>query len=449
MAGAFFPRDEYFMRLAIREAERALEHDDVPIGAVVVAAGEVIGAGRNERELRQDPTAHAEMLALREAARHVGSWRVLESVLYVTLEPCAMCAGAIVLGRVARVVYGTADPKAGAAGSVLDVLGERRLNHRPEVAGGLLRGGVRRAAGRLLLLPPLTRHAGPMSATQNPAGAVLPATLRLGPVHLTVADLDRSSAFYQDSLGLRVHRREDPVAALGAGADDLVVLHEEPGAGPAGRHAGLFHFALLYPSREELARAVQRLAATRIAAHGRVRPRRLGGDLPVRPRRQRDRALRRPPARGVAAALRRGERVGMFTRPLDLEALLATAAGAEPPRHAGAGLRMGHVHLHVGDIAAASAFYADVLGFELMATYPGALFLAAGGYHHHLGVNTWAGEGVGPAPPATVGLREWTIVLDADSLAALRARVTAAGVGDGDGDVLADPWGIRVRAQLG
>ncbi len=139
MAGAFFPRDEYFMRLAIREAERALEHDDVPIGAVVVAAGEVIGAGRNERELRQDPTAHAEMLALREAARHVGSWRVLESVLYVTLEPCAMCAGAIVLGRVARVVYGAADPKAGAAGSVLDVLGERRLNHRPEVAGGLLR----------------------------------------------------------------------------------------------------------------------------------------------------------------------------------------------------------------------------------------------------------------------------------------------------------------------
>ena len=138
MAGSFFPRDEYFMRLAIREAERALEHDDVPIGAVVVAAGEVIGAGRNERELRQDPTAHAEMLALREAARHVGSWRVLDCDLYVTLEPCAMCAGAIVLGRVGRVVYGTADPKAGAAGSVLDVLGERRLNHRPEVAGGLL-----------------------------------------------------------------------------------------------------------------------------------------------------------------------------------------------------------------------------------------------------------------------------------------------------------------------
>jgi tRNA(adenine34) deaminase len=138
MATAFFPRDELFMRLAIREAGRALEHDDVPVGAVVVSGGEVIGAGHNERELRQDPTAHAELLALREAARHLGSWRILESVLYVTLEPCAMCAGAIVLGRVARVVYGTADPKAGAAGSVIDVLGEPRFNHRPEVAGGLL-----------------------------------------------------------------------------------------------------------------------------------------------------------------------------------------------------------------------------------------------------------------------------------------------------------------------
>ena len=139
MADAGPDRDELFMRLAIREARRALEHEDVPVGAVVVAGGEVVGAGHNERELRQDPTAHAEVLALREAARRIGSWRILDSVLYVTLEPCAMCAGAIVLGRVPRVVYGTADPKAGAAGSVLDVLGERRFNHRPEVAGGLLR----------------------------------------------------------------------------------------------------------------------------------------------------------------------------------------------------------------------------------------------------------------------------------------------------------------------
>src|SRR5918998_2073149 len=141
MDAEFFPDDERFMRLAVREAELALEHDDVPVGAVVVVDGEVIGSGHNERELRQDPTAHAELLALREAARHLGSWRLLDSVLYVTLEPCAMCAGAIVLGRVARVVYGTADPKAGAAGSVIDVLGEPRFNHRPAVAGGLLAGG--------------------------------------------------------------------------------------------------------------------------------------------------------------------------------------------------------------------------------------------------------------------------------------------------------------------
>ena len=126
------------MRLALREAERAIEHDDVPVGAVIVHEGEVVGTGHNERELRQDPSAHAEMLALREAAHALGSWRLLDAVLYVTLEPCAMCAGAIVLGRVPRVVYGAADPKAGAAGSVLDVLAEPRLNHRPDVAGGLL-----------------------------------------------------------------------------------------------------------------------------------------------------------------------------------------------------------------------------------------------------------------------------------------------------------------------
>jgi tRNA(adenine34) deaminase len=138
MSERFFPRDDYFMRLALREAERALEHEDVPIGAVVVRAGEVVAAAHNERELRQDPSAHAEIIALREAARAAGTWRVLDAVLYVTREPCAMCAGAIVLARVPRVVYGARDPKAGACGSVLDVLGEPRLNHRPEVAGGLL-----------------------------------------------------------------------------------------------------------------------------------------------------------------------------------------------------------------------------------------------------------------------------------------------------------------------
>ena len=140
MSRAFFPRDEYFMRLALREAERALEHDDVPIGCVIAHEGEVLAAAGNERELRGDPTAHAEVLALREAATRLGSWRIAATVLYVTLEPCAMCAGAIVLGRVPRVVFGAPDPKTGAAGSVLDVLGEPQLNHRPAVASGLLAG---------------------------------------------------------------------------------------------------------------------------------------------------------------------------------------------------------------------------------------------------------------------------------------------------------------------
>jgi len=127
------------MRLAIEEAQRALLHDDVPVGAVLIAAdGEVLGTGHNERELLQDPSAHAEMLAIRAAAERVGSWRLLDTTLYVTLEPCAMCAGAIVLARIPVVVYGTADPKAGAAGSVLDILAEPRLNHRPAVIGGVL-----------------------------------------------------------------------------------------------------------------------------------------------------------------------------------------------------------------------------------------------------------------------------------------------------------------------
>jgi tRNA(adenine34) deaminase len=126
------------MRLALAEAERAAEHGDVPIGAVIVRGGEAIAAAGNERELRSDPTAHAEVLAMRAAAERLGGWRIPDSVLYVTLEPCTMCAGAIVLARIPRVVYGAADPKAGAAGSVLDVLSDRRLNHRPEVVPGVL-----------------------------------------------------------------------------------------------------------------------------------------------------------------------------------------------------------------------------------------------------------------------------------------------------------------------
>ncbi|HKH13409.1 MAG TPA: tRNA adenosine(34) deaminase TadA [Solirubrobacterales bacterium] len=130
--------DADMMRLALDEAERAATHGDVPIGAVVARVDEVLATAGNERELRADPTAHAEVLALRTAAERLGGWRIPDATIYVTLEPCAMCAGAIVLARVPRVVYGATDPKAGAAGSVLDVLGEPRLNHRPRVEGGLL-----------------------------------------------------------------------------------------------------------------------------------------------------------------------------------------------------------------------------------------------------------------------------------------------------------------------
>jgi tRNA(adenine34) deaminase len=130
--------DRELMQAAIDEARAAAVHGDVPIGAVVAIDGEIIARGRNERELSQDPTAHAEILALRAAAEHVGHWRVLGATLYVTLEPCSMCAGAIVLARIARVVFGTADPKAGACGSVLDVTGEPRFNHRPLVEQGLM-----------------------------------------------------------------------------------------------------------------------------------------------------------------------------------------------------------------------------------------------------------------------------------------------------------------------
>lgn len=134
------------MELALAEARRAEEHGDVPIGAALLRDGELLAAAGNERELRGDPTAHAEVLAIRAAAAALGGWRLADTTLYVTLEPCAMCAGAIVLARIPTVVFAAPDPKAGAAGSVLDVLAEPALNHRP-----LVIGGVREAEAAALL----------------------------------------------------------------------------------------------------------------------------------------------------------------------------------------------------------------------------------------------------------------------------------------------------------
>ncbi len=127
-----------WMERALEQARLAIEHDDVPVGAVVVRAGEVIAAARNRREADQDPTAHAEILALREAAARLGSWRLDGCTLYVTLEPCTMCAGALVLARLPELVYGATDPKAGAVSSLYDIPRDERLNHRVEVIAGVM-----------------------------------------------------------------------------------------------------------------------------------------------------------------------------------------------------------------------------------------------------------------------------------------------------------------------
>jgi tRNA(adenine34) deaminase len=132
------PGLEELMRIALDQAHACLEHGDVPVGAVVARGGEVLAAAGNARERLGDPTAHAEMLALREAARRTGSWRLDGCTLVVTLEPCAMCAGAIVLSRVDRVVFGAADPKAGFAGSLGDLVRDPRLNHRVTLTAGVL-----------------------------------------------------------------------------------------------------------------------------------------------------------------------------------------------------------------------------------------------------------------------------------------------------------------------
>jgi catechol 2,3-dioxygenase len=264
-------------------------------------------------------------------------------------------------------------------------------------------------------------------------------------VTFTITDLDRSIAFYQDDLGLRVHERGDADAVLGDGELDLLALIEEPEARPAGRHAGLYHVALLFGEREELARAAQRLAVRRTTVHGAsdhgvseaiylADPD--GNGLELYADRPRTDWPRGP----------RGE-LEMYTLPLDVEALLGLVADDEPVPHAH-GLRVGHVHLHVGDLHRALQFYRDVLGFEPTATMPSAAFLSAGGYHHHVGLNTWRGEGVAPMPGPTevVGLRRWTIRLDEpDDVAGVRARINGAGVDHAerdDGMLVLDPWDI-------
>ena len=296
----------------------------------------------------------------------------------------------------------------------------------------------------------------PGSYGEAPAGSRLPDATRLGRVRLQVADLERSLAFYQGTLGFRVLRREGARAELAVHGDDavLVELDERRGASPAPRRGrlGLYHFAILLPNREALGRFVRHLGEIRTPAGAADHlvsealylqdPDNLGIEVYAdRPR---------------SAWQRVGRELMMATDPLDLPALVQ-AAGDERWSGMPAGTVIGHVHLHVGDIAQAAAYFSDGLGFDRMVWhYPGALFLAAGGYHHHLGTNIWAGTGATPPDPGDARLLEWTIVLPDDAAVtaaaeSLRLRGFAA-ERNGDarsGDVVTrDPWGTGVRLSV-
>src|SRR5581483_2504924 len=283
-------------------------------------------------------------------------------------------------------------------------------------------------------------------ATRPAAARALPTSLRLGPVHLVVRDLDRAIRWYEDALGLRVHARGEGRAELGDGDETVLVLEEDPEAVPAGRHAGLYHYALLYPSRAALARAALRLIASRTPIQG-------ASDHRTHE------AIYLPDADGNGIELAADRPREVWPRdlgyaggpaPLDFDDLIAAAGGETPPAHVDEGLRVGHLHLHVGDVDEGLAFYRDLLGFEEQANLGSAAFVSAGGYHHHLGFNVWNGRGVGPPPPHAVGLRHWTVDLPAADVEELRERLEAAGaaVTERDGGFLVrDPWGTALAVE--
>lgn len=294
-----------------------------------------------------------------------------------------------------------------------------------------------------------------MTSTSSAAPAVsspLPAGLRLGVAELAVGDLARSVAFYENVVGLRVLSRADGRAELGGeGGAAILRLVETPGATPKPRSAaGLFHVAILVPDRRSLAVVLARLARDRapIGASDHLVSEALylddpdGNGLEI----YRDRPRNEWP-------LEDG-RLRMATEPLDADgvlSLLKPSDGLDAPMPGGT--TVGHIHLQVGDLAAARAFWIDALGFELMTTYPGALFMSAGGYHHHVAANVWASRGHGPAPEGGAGLRSFEALLpEAADLAALRARLAARGVpaeATADGVRTTDPSGVAIVFRAG
>ena len=265
----------------------------------------------------------------------------------------------------------------------------------------------------------------------------------VGAVHLTVADLDRSLDYYANTIGLRARERGGATAFLGAGGDDLLVLHEEPGARPVRGHTGLFHYALLLPDRSDLARWLVHAAGERVALTG------MSDHLVSEAI-----YLQDPDGHGIEIYRDRpraewdwdGDRVRMATLPLDANGLVEELDGSPPAEFTGLpeGTRMGHVHLHVADVPETEEFYDRTLGFDIMARYgPDATFMSAGGYHHHIGANVWAGRGATPPPPGSAALRHATIVLPD---AAERDRVVARAADSGQdpeetegGTIVRDP----------
>ncbi len=274
----------------------------------------------------------------------------------------------------------------------------------------------------------------------TPALEALQAPFHIGTVTLRVTDLPGLTAFYRDGIGLRVIAESADASDLGIDGEVLVRL--ERGATRPTSAAGLFHLAILLPSRADLADWLAHAATIRLPLEG-------ASDHLV----SEALYLSDPEGNGIeiyrdrprADWPRRDGAIQMATERLDLQALLAEA---RPGRSAGmpAGTRMGHVHLRVGDTAAAEAFYSGALGFELMVRYPGASFLASGGYHHHIAGNVWNSRGAGPRQPGEAGLAAFEVVArDAADLEAMRGRMMAAGGREaGSGATVEDPWGNRL-----